>query len=378
MNRWLFGVTILDSNSYSMHNCPICKCQNFRQLFTQKNIPVLQNKTYTSLEESLKAEVSDVNLVQCEKCKFVFNSSFNPNLLRYDNNYQNEQANSEFFLEHLTYVYQILKEHGIQNKKVVEIGCGKGFFLQLLKKDGVRITGFDPVYEGTDPAIIKDYFSSKYLIQADLIILRHTLEHIFEPLDFLQNISSSNNNDGLIYIEVPTFEWIFRNNAFEDIFYEHCNYFTPDTLKMLFDRSETGQLFNGQYIYLIARLKDLKQQIEYNKSFVFNDVFSSKVREYSHAIEHRKNIAIWGAGAKGSTYLNLIDPNREHITVVIDINQQKQNRFIGHTGHKIISPEALKDYNIKDIIIMNPNYFNEIKRANIHLGKRISTLNNFQ
>ena len=211
-----------------------------------------------------------------------------------------------------------------------------------------------------------------------MIILRHTLEHISNPLDFLHNISTSNNKKGIIYIEVPTFDWIFRNKSFEDIFYEHCNYFTIDTLRMLFARSESGYLFNDQYIYVIANLRDLRKHVGLNPGNIYSDSFSPKIRDFKSKIKRIQNLAIWGAGAKGSTFLNLMDPFQKHIKVVVDINKTKQNKYIAHTGHKIISPESITDYSIENIIIMNPNYYNEIQNFICNTNIRLNKINDYE
>ena len=33
---------------------------------------------------------------------------------------------------------------------IVEVGCGKGYFLEFLAAKGLSITGFDPTYAGTN------------------------------------------------------------------------------------------------------------------------------------------------------------------------------------------------------------------------------------
>ncbi len=75
------------------------------------------------------------------------------------------------------------------------------------------------------------------------------------------------------------------------------------------------------------------------------------------------DIIIWGAGAKGSTFLNLLDPDRKIIKYVIDINPAKQNKFIAHTAHPIYSPDNIKENKIKRILVMNENYKNEIEKS---------------
>ena len=51
------------------------------------------------------------------------------------------------------------------------------------------------------------------------------------------------------------------------------------------------------------------------------------------------------------------------IKCVIDINPQKQKRYIAGTGHQVIPPAEIGNYEIENIIIMNENYFDEIKKS---------------
>lgn len=124
----------------------------------------------------------------------------------YDENYNNEQGFSNYFLNHLSIVSEIIKKEVNIDSKLIEIGCDKGHFLNLMKNRGFNITGFDSTYEGNDESIIKDYFTEKFNTNADFLILRHTLEHIKDPFSFLHLITKANNYNGKIYLEVPTFD----------------------------------------------------------------------------------------------------------------------------------------------------------------------------
>lgn len=90
------------------------------------------------------------------------------------------------------------------------------------------ITGFDPTYEGHNDRIRKEYFSPGIIDRADGLVLRHVLEHVQQPVQFLKQIAEANGHAGRIYIEVPCFDWIREHNAWFDIFYEHVNYFRLD------------------------------------------------------------------------------------------------------------------------------------------------------
>jgi len=76
-------------------------------------------------------------------------------------------------------------------------------------------------------------------------------------------------------------------------------------------------------------------------------------------LHSRGKICIWGAGAKGVTFANMIDPNRKLIDCLIDLNPNKQGKFIPGTGHPIVNYKDIKPRKIETAILMNPNYFKE-------------------
>jgi len=63
-----------------------------------------------------------------------------------------------------------------------------------------------------------------------------------------------------------------------------------------------------------------------------------------------------GGGAKGVTLANLIDPERELVACVVDLNPQKQGGFLPGTGHPIVNYLDLPLFQVKSAIQMNPNY----------------------
>ncbi|MFC1885022.1 methyltransferase, partial [Thermodesulfobacteriota bacterium] len=67
------------------------------KIYEVKSIPIFQNKVYTSPSQAKAVMTSTVSLMHCQHCDFIHNADFDPALITYDENYQNEQANSHFF-----------------------------------------------------------------------------------------------------------------------------------------------------------------------------------------------------------------------------------------------------------------------------------------
>ena len=188
----------------------------------------------------------------------VHNAAFDGSLLAYDADYQNEQGHSPTFQTHLDDMLDLMDLH-FAGRSVIEVGCGKGVFLALLRERGHSATGIDPTYEGNDPHIRRELFTPATKQQADALVLRHTLEHVDDPHSFLTHIRDANGGSGLIYIEVPCLDWILTHRAWFDFFYEHVNYFRLSDFHRLFGTVlESGRLFGGQYLYVVADLATLR------------------------------------------------------------------------------------------------------------------------
>ena len=146
-------------------------------LYSQKNFPIFQNLLFDSEREAKACPTGDIRLLEDSKTGLVYNAAFDPQRMDYDGGYQNEQAHSPMFQDHLEEVSDIIRRT-LGKTNLVEVGCGKGYFLEMLSKNGFSITGFDPAYEGDNPCIKKQYFQHDTGMRADGLILRHVLEHI--------------------------------------------------------------------------------------------------------------------------------------------------------------------------------------------------------
>jgi SAM-dependent methyltransferase len=336
-------------------------------LYSMDDFPVSQNRVYATAKEAMECPRGDIRLLREPLTGIIYNSSFEPDRMMYDEQYQNEQGHSLIFQEHLDQVATIIGRNS-RGKSILEIGCGKGTFLELMRSRGFAITGLDPAYEGSSDYILKKPFSPALGLSGDAIILRHVLEHIPDPLTFLLSILEANGGKGLVYIETPCLDWICHHRAWFDIYYEHVNYFRLSDFSRIFGHIiESGRLFGGQYLYVVADLASIcGNPLEDTHDFRLPDDFLADVDRAIARMKTdgaRKNI-VWGAASKGVIFTLLI-LRRGGIKpdLVIDINPAKQGKYMPLTGLQISSPrEALAQVADRDsIFVMNSNYFEEIK-----------------
>jgi hypothetical protein len=109
---------------------------NAKHLYSQHQLPILQNRMYDTEAEAKNCPKGDVYLVEDQETGLVFNLAFRPELMVYDSHYQNEQGASPLFREHLNSVADIVERH-LGATDLVEVGCGKGLFLELLLARGI-------------------------------------------------------------------------------------------------------------------------------------------------------------------------------------------------------------------------------------------------
>ena len=259
-----------------------------RLLYRQEQFPIFQNRMYDTEEEAKACPKGNVQLVEDQRTGLVYNAAFRPELMAYDAHYQNEQALSPLFQVHLESVSSII-DRCMGRNSIVEVGCGKGFFLEMLLGKGFDVTGFDPTYEGNNPKILKHYFEPGVGIKANGLVLRHVLEHIQDPVSFLHQLKTANGGNGKIYIEVPCFDWICEHKAWFDIFYEHVNYFRLADFKRMFGEViESGKVFGGQYLCVIAELSSLRiPVIDMNNRINFLSDFTNNFTEQNRTEQNR-------------------------------------------------------------------------------------------
>lgn len=334
-------------------------------------LPVTTNKLV--LQNDV-AEHGEFLLKSFGSFDFVSNILFDENKINYDSGYQNSVVHSSVFLKHLETVYKIIKQDFDKNSKLVEVGCGKGDFLQLVANDGYfHYEGYDKTYEGNDPKIKKRYVQPSDSIEADVVVIRHTLEHIKNPFSFLNVLKNVFSTKAKVFIEVPQFGWIKKHKLIYEFGYEHVNYFTTESLSSLFLNVEKkGDCFGGQYQYCLAKLHNLNgnEWCHYGDHDKWCDVdfgiyvahFRDKIAKYSAY----KRIWVWGGASKGVLFLNalkaFVPKVFDLVHSVIDTNPKKQGLFTPRTSVQVVSPEqVLKDFVDGDlVIVMNPNYFDEI------------------
>lgn len=379
--------------------CPICDSPDAAIFVEISQIPVHCNLLWKTRRDALRTPKGDIRLGFCRQCGHIFNVAFNPDLMHYEQDYENSLHYSQRFQEYARSIAaNLIARYDLHDKDIISIGCGRGDFLVLLcELGGNRGVGFDPSYtikrasEDGQKGItfVQDFYSERYVdYKADLVCCRHVLEHIHRPRDFLTTIRRTIGDrlETVVFFEVPNVNFTLRDLGIWDLIYEHCSYFSAGSLTRLFDSCgfavrNCSEVFEGQFLSVEAvPIKDstVAQSGQWDglakmarDVAAFAERYQNKVsawrRELEKIVSAGKRAVVWGAGSKGVTFLNIIQ-NSHQIEYVVDINPIKQGKYIAGTGQQIIPPENLLDYQPDIVLVMNPIYLEEIRRSTQRLG----------
>ncbi len=362
--------------------CPLCGGVLDAPFLRRPNVPIHQNVLIESSEEARRTPRGDLALAHCGDCDFVTNVAFDPTLVIYGDHYENSQVFSPTFDAYVDDLVEGLVHYDLAGKRVIEVGCGNGYFLRkLVTRTGCLGVGFDPSYRGSEEEdggrlrFVREYYGPAHRDEpADMVVCRHVIEHVPDPVALLGAVRGALEHSpaAVVVFETPAIEWILDSVAYQDFFYEHCSYFSERSLPTAFAMAglvpvKLRRVFGGQYLWCEALIDDSASPLVASGALkprldAYGQAEARRISRTTSAVRSRADaggVAVWGAGAKGVTFLNLADPEGHSVSCVIDVNPNKQGKFIPGTAHPIVALGAMRDGRAASAIVMNPNYLDE-------------------
>ena len=324
-------------------------------------------------EQALGMELLPLDFVGCTACGHVFNASFDyakvpysemPNLM-----FNRGGLWSRFLGEVAAEILRRLPEKPV----VVEIGYGDGTFLSTLASgcpEG-RFLGFDPhgavAPDGSRLDLRRELFEPGIhlaQLQPDLIISRHVMEHLSDPLGFIQHMALAAaclERSPLMYLEVPCIDRARATGRTEDFYYEHNSHFTTASFYRMLDRSgahlETlGHGYDSEVVYAFVRLDARTELIRNGLEALQFRAQAERSRERimgQLAALHAsgKRVAFWGGTGKSAAFLNAHSVDRERFPYVVDSDIAKAGTYVPGTGQLIQFRDQLRSEPVEVIVI---------------------------
>lgn len=186
-------------------------------------------------------------LHKCKNCSFIFSARV-PSRVEIDEIYKNKFNHTSYFSPITVKRYESLLddfESFRKTNRILDVGAGFGFFMQIAKERGWEIIGVEisdlciEECERKGLSVLKGMLTELNLEenQFDVITGLEVIEHVSNPKEMMQEMHRLLRKGGLLYLTTPNFNAINRyrlKEKYDVISYPiHLCYFTPKTLKKL-------------------------------------------------------------------------------------------------------------------------------------------------
>jgi len=358
----------LGNMKQSLH-CRVCKGALFEEALLQyANMPS-SAQGFPTQDTLAKDRGEKIEILQCSCCGLI---QLNSKPVSY---YRDVIRASAFSCEMKTFrVDQFshwVEQYKLAGCRLLEIGCGKGEYLSLLKNAGFDAYGieYSPVsvkacrkqglnamtgYLGDD--------NSRLGVPFDAFVCLNFMEHWPDPNASLQQLQDNLSEQAIGFIEVPNVDMIIEKGLFSEFIADHLLYFTEDTLRFTLQKNgfEVLDCHSVWHNYILSAVVRKRSAVDLGFFKQYRSAITSQLHEFIDQFPVGK-VVIWGAGHQALAVISLADIALK-IACVIDSAPFKQGKYTPATHLLIRSPDALDERSVNAVIVMAASYSDEVAK----------------
>lgn len=237
-----------------MKTCPICRRAELLPNGQTISMPHVLRRWEEAMGHSFSSEVWDdyrnvgeapVSLMTCAECGF---GQFEPVLPGTENFYRDISAVDYYNEEKWEFRRAGSDIAACRAQRVLDVGCGSGIFLKYLRRENpsIELFGFDLNEELVDslaregfgvlpsnPARFSDAMAGQPLF--DVVTMLQVLEHVADPIEFVQTFLPLLRPGGLLIITTPNFSGPIKSfpDALTEIPPHHTTRWTEKAFRYL-------------------------------------------------------------------------------------------------------------------------------------------------
>lgn len=352
-----------------MKKCIVCSAPLFEKpLLHCENFP--QSAQGMPAAEDLKDEKGiDVDLCQCSGCGLV---QLDCEPVGYFRDVIRAGGFTTTMVELRRRQYRhFIETCGLEHKKIIEVGCGRGEFLGVLKEFSVEVYGVEHKPDlaaaarenglNVECCFAENGDTDLPGAPFDAFLSFNFLEHQPDPNGMMACIARNLADGGYGLITVPSWEYISGRGGYYELLRDHIAYYTEKTLGFLMEKNgfevlETD-VVNRDTVQMIVR-KRLPEDVGRLKNG-----YERLKAELQKFVEGQtalgRKIAVWGAGHQAFTALSCMGIG-DKISYIIDSAPFKQGRYSPASHLPIVAPEHFFAEPVQVILIAAPGYTDEI------------------
>ena len=340
----------------------------------------------------------------CGECFLVLLPDMEAREHIFNDEYAYFSSYSQSVLDHARdYVEMMTERFGYnEDSLVIEVASNDGYLLQYFKEKNIPVMGIEPTANTAQVSMEKgiktvieffgselaDRFANTWDVKADLLLGNNVLAHVPDIVDFVKGMKIILKDTGVVTMEFPHLMQLVDNNQFDTIYHEHFSYLSLYTVQQIF-AAQGLELFDvdelpthGGSLRIYARHQEdaskpvspniaavLKKEMDKGMNgLAYYDHFQQKALKvkldlYEFLIDQKragKQVAGYGAAAKGNTLMNYCGIKNDLVSFVVDANPHKQNKFLPASHIPVYDEQHLKDARPDYVIILPWNLKDEI------------------
>lgn len=384
----------------SATRCRFCDAE-LSHVFADLGVSPLSNAFLHPEQLDLRESFYPLTVYVCAQCLLVqLPASETPENIFGDYAYFSSYSDS--WLAHAReYCRAMIARLGLDaGTQVVEIASNDGYLLQYFLEAGIPVLGVEPAanvaavaqekgietvvrFFGVETA--RDLASAGR--KATLLLGNNVLAHVPELNDFVAGMKILLDAGGVITMEFPHLMRLIEGNQFDTIYHEHFSYFSLLAAQKIFlahglaivdvdelpthggslrihaRHAEETARPDGRVAALLEREREFGlDRIETYARFA-EQVRKTKRELLSFLIRAKaegKQVAGYGAPAKGNTLLNYCGIRTDFIDYTVDRSPHKQGLFLPGTRIPVYAPDRIRETKPDFILILPWNLKDEV------------------
>ncbi|WP_198266393.1 class I SAM-dependent methyltransferase [sulfur-oxidizing endosymbiont of Gigantopelta aegis] len=344
-----------------------------------------------------------LKVLVCHHCWLVQTEDFVGASEMFSDDYAYFSSFSSSWLQHArNYVDMMIRRFHLHEQScVVEIAANDGYLLQFVKHNNIPCYGIEPTHGTAEAArekgleIVEEFFGeqqAKELVsqnkRADLLVANNVLAHVPDINDFIKGFTVLLKKDGVVTFEFPHLLNLVKYNQFDTIYHEHYSYLSLISVQSILEKNGLNVFDVEELTTHGGSLRVYAQSSETGKQAISENVealltqetiaglnrldfytgFQAKIETIKldfvdfliQAKRAGKQVAAYGAAAKGNTMMNFSGVHADLIAFVVDKNPAKQGKYMPGSRIPIKDEQYLKDNQVDYVVIFPWNLKNEI------------------
>ncbi len=382
----------------STARCPACGGGQPEPVMSVDRVPLSCAQLFPTLEAAKAATDCRLEVMVCPSCGHLWNDAHaDIEEAIYNDDYYSSFTHSP---QARSYQESLARDLdgliGVSGKTVLEVGCGDGFFLHTLASLGAHSIGYEPsstytlAAEHREIEVHHQYFSFDPSQEegdpADVIVMRHVLEHLMEPKEVLTSLSKKRFQNGharYLLIEVPNSLQLLRDNLYFDFYNDHVHYFSEGSLRSVLKSAGwthlAGIQSDGEFVRLLSvntrALKNGDSEGEEDAVSVPPDQVVKAAKTFHESFGKWKDsltgiidsetknggrVALWGVGARGVSMLSGLGLPPDYFAYLVDSDSSKHGMFLPFADSPVCSPDQMREDPADVVLVTSYTYFDEI------------------